>query len=162
MHHKITQTLLIGNSLKDISVELFLSVSQELANHLPTQAFPLEQEVGHTHRSLWNKVSLYQILDAFFWFSGDIGEGRGRERDKKGRSEDTVQICDYPTALLPLAKCVSDEGQDLGWQGGSWLNGMTAQNGEEGASFLCSVHNHQRLNGITQAHMNCYYIQYLS
>lgn len=104
MHHKITQTLLVRNSLKDISVELFLSVSQELANHLPTQAFPLEQEVGHTHRSLWNKVSLYQILDAFFWFSGDTGEGRGRERDKKRKKLKTqsksviilLHFCPWP------------------------------------------------------------------
>lgn len=61
----------MANSLKDIPVKLFLSVAQELANHLPTQAFPLEQEVSHTHRRVWNKVSLYQILDAFFWFPRD-------------------------------------------------------------------------------------------
>lgn len=59
-----------ANSLEHISVELFLSVTQELSNHLSTQAFPLEQEVGHTNWSVWDKVSLYQILDAFFWFPG--------------------------------------------------------------------------------------------
>lgn len=68
-------TLLIWNSLQDISVELFLSVSKELANHLPTQAFPLEQEMRHAYRSVWNKVPLNQILDAFFWFSGDNRRG---------------------------------------------------------------------------------------
>lgn len=78
---------LAANSLEDISVELFLSVTQELANHLPTQAFPLEQEVGHTHWSVWNKVSLYQILDAFFWFPGDTGEGRETETEKQKRKE---------------------------------------------------------------------------
>jgi len=102
----------MNHSLKNIPVELFLSVTQELANHLPTQAFPLEQEVGHTHRSVWNKVSLYQILDAFFWFPGDTGKSKESEtkRSKKERSEDTIQICDYPTALIFLAKCVSHEG----------------------------------------------------
>lgn len=79
---KITQTSLAANSLEDIAVELFLSVTQELANHLPTQAFPLEQEMGHTHWSVWNKVSLYQILDAFFWFPGETGVGRKRETER--------------------------------------------------------------------------------
>lgn len=51
-------------------MKLLLPVSQELANHLPTQAFPLEQEMSHAHRSVWNKAALDQILDAFFWFSG--------------------------------------------------------------------------------------------
>lgn len=92
------------DSLEDIPVELFLPITQELANHLPTQAFPLEQEVGHTHRSVWNKVSLYQILDAFFWLPRDTGKSREREtkkeRGKMRVGEDTFQICDYPVALL--------------------------------------------------------------
>lgn len=75
--------MLVANSLKDISVELFLSVSQELANHLPTQAFPLKQEVSHTHWSIWNKISLYQILDAFFWFPGDTEKSKEKERQKR-------------------------------------------------------------------------------
>lgn len=74
---------LVGDSLEDVTVELFLPVSKELANHLPTQAFPLEQEVGHTHRSVRNKVSFYQILNALLWFSADRAEeerGRGGGR----------------------------------------------------------------------------------
>ena len=79
----IMQTLLAANSLKNITVELLLSVTQELANHLSTQAFPLQQEVGHTHWSVWNKVPLNQILDAFFWFPGDTVEGRERVRQRE-------------------------------------------------------------------------------
>lgn len=80
--------LLAANSLEDISVELFLSVTQELANHLSTQAFPLQQEVSHTHWSVWNKVSFYQILDAFFWFPGKQERvERKRVRDRKRERE---------------------------------------------------------------------------
>lgn len=78
---------LVGDSLEDVTVELFLPVSKELANHLPTQAFPLEQEVGHTHRSVRNKVSFYQILNALLWFSADREEeerGRGGGRGREG------------------------------------------------------------------------------
>lgn len=101
---KSTPAWSAADSLEDIPVELFLPITQELANHLPTQAFPLEQEVGHTHRSVWNKVSLYQILNAFFWFPRDTGKSREREtkkeRGKMRVGEDTFQICDYPVALL--------------------------------------------------------------
>ena len=102
---------------------MLLSVTQELANHLPTQALPLKQEVGNTHRGVWDKISLYQILDAFFWFPGDTGEGNEKDRDKKGNSEVQIQICYYPTALLPLAKCVSDEGQDSVREAVEWIEG---------------------------------------
>lgn len=74
-HNQAVRVLLPGNLLKDVPVKLLLSVPQELADHLPAQAFPLEQEVSHAHGSVWNKASLYQILDAFLWFSGE-GERR--------------------------------------------------------------------------------------
>lgn len=63
---------------------------------------------------------------------------RETQRDKKERSEDMVQISDYPTTLEVLSKCVSDEGQDLESKGGMWHE-MRARGGEEGATFLCGV-----------------------
>lgn len=77
-----TQMSADADSLKDVPVELFLSVAQKLADHLPTQTLPLKQEVGHAHWSVGNKVSLDQILDSFFWFPGD--KGVKRETKRKG------------------------------------------------------------------------------
>ena len=53
--------------LQDISVELLLSVAKEFTNHLPAEAFPLQQEVGHAHRGVGNKPSLSQVLDSLLW-----------------------------------------------------------------------------------------------
>lgn len=64
----------MNRSLKNISVELFLSVAKEFANHLPTQAFPLQEEVGNTHRSVRDVASFNQILDPLFWLPRDTGK----------------------------------------------------------------------------------------
>lgn len=37
-----------GHSLQHVPVELLLAVAQELSYHLAAEAFPLEEEVGHT------------------------------------------------------------------------------------------------------------------
>lgn len=84
------------------------------------------------------------------------GGGRDTEKKTKRRSEATVQICDYPTALLPLAQCVSDVGQDLEWQGRRWWNWMMSQNVDEGACLLFCAHNHLRPNCFARAYMNFY------
>lgn len=98
---KRTQARSAADSLEDIPVELFLPVTQELANHLPTQAFPLEQEVCHTHRSVWNKVSLYQILDAFFWFPTDRKEWRRRDQKKREARSEWVRT-HSKSLIIPL------------------------------------------------------------
>lgn len=36
------------NSLQHVSVERLLAIAQELSYHLAAEAFPLEEEVGHT------------------------------------------------------------------------------------------------------------------
>lgn len=92
-----------SHSLKNIPVELLLSVTQELANHLPTQAFPLEQEVGHTHWGVWNKVSVYQILDAFFWLPRDTGKERERLRATETNKE--IVKSKSKSVIIPLHFC---------------------------------------------------------
>lgn len=71
----------MNRSLKNISVELFLTVAKELANHLPTQAFPLQEEVGNTHRSVRDVASLNQILDPLFWLPTDTGKRKKISRE---------------------------------------------------------------------------------
>lgn len=60
-----------------------------------------------------------------YWmpFSGFL-ETDERERGRKGRSEEPMQICDYPTA--PVQMCVK------------WGTGF-GEAGEERATFLCGV-----------------------
>ena len=58
--------------LQDISVELLLSVAKEFTNHLPAEAFPLQQEVGHAHRGVRNKPSLSQVLYSLLWLPKNI------------------------------------------------------------------------------------------
>lgn len=55
------------NSLKDISVELQLAVSQELSNHLSAQALPLQQEVSHSNGRVWDKTTCDQEVDTSLW-----------------------------------------------------------------------------------------------
>lgn len=42
---------------------MFLSVSQELSDHLPAEALPLQDEASNPNRSVRYKTSLYQVLD---------------------------------------------------------------------------------------------------
>lgn len=79
------------NSLKHISVELFLPVAQELADHLPAEAFALQQEVGHPHWSVRHKAALDEVLDALL----RLPRGGTRDRLSPG--------CPTPSqlALLP-------------------------------------------------------------
>lgn len=53
--------------LQDIPVELFLSIAEELPDHLPAQALPLQEKVSHTDRRVGDEPPLSQVLDAFFW-----------------------------------------------------------------------------------------------
>lgn len=57
-------------SLQNIPVELLLSVTQKLANHLPAQPFPLEQEVSHADGGVGDEPPLRQVLNAFLWLPG--------------------------------------------------------------------------------------------
>lgn len=52
------------NSLQHVSVELFLPVAQELADHLPAEAFALQQEVRHPHWRVRHKAAFDEVLDA--------------------------------------------------------------------------------------------------
>lgn len=68
--------------------------------------------MGHTHRSVGNKVSLYQILDAFFWFPGKNEDGRegDTERQKRKKVKTQSKSVIIPLHFCPWPKCVSDEG----------------------------------------------------
>ena len=55
------------DSLQDISVELQLAVPQKLSNHLPAQAFPLQQEVGHSDGRVRDEAACDQEVDASLW-----------------------------------------------------------------------------------------------
>lgn len=59
-----------NDSLQNIPVELLLPISQEFADHLPAQALPLQQEMGHAHRCVGDEPPFRQILDALFWLPG--------------------------------------------------------------------------------------------
>lgn len=72
----------------------------------------------------FRSIRYWMPFSGFLEAQERLEKEREGEREKKGKSEDTVQICDYPTALLPRAKCVSDEGQDLKRQGGRWWDEM--------------------------------------
>lgn len=50
--------------LQDVSVERFLAVAEELSDHLPTQALPLEQEVGHADGRVGDESPRNQELKA--------------------------------------------------------------------------------------------------
>lgn len=54
--------------LKDVAVELLLAIAEELADHLPAQALPLQDEVGHPHGGVREEAPLDQILDPLLWF----------------------------------------------------------------------------------------------
>lgn len=56
--------------LQDISVEGLLAVAEELSDHLPTQALPLQQEVGHTDGGVGDEASRDQELKALVRVSG--------------------------------------------------------------------------------------------
>lgn len=56
--------------LQDISVEGLLAVAEELADHLPTQALPLQQEVGHADGCVRDEASRDQKLEALVGVSG--------------------------------------------------------------------------------------------
>lgn len=59
--------MLYENSLKDVSVELQLAVSQELSNHLSAQALPLQQEVSYSNGRVWDKTTCDQEVDTSLW-----------------------------------------------------------------------------------------------
>lgn len=46
-----------GYSLQDVSVEGLLAVTEKLSNHLPAQALPLQQKVGHADGCVWDEAS---------------------------------------------------------------------------------------------------------
>lgn len=73
--------------LKNISIELLLSVTKELANHLPTQAFTLKKEFSNSQWSVRHNVLFYQILDPFFWFPRDTGKGKKQQETNKEKRE---------------------------------------------------------------------------
>lgn len=52
------------DSLKNISVELQLAVSQELPDHLSAQALPLQQEVSHSDGRVRDEATCDQEVDA--------------------------------------------------------------------------------------------------
>lgn len=53
-----------GHSLQHIAIELLLAIAQELSNHLAAEAFPLEEEVGHTDGGVRDEATRDQELDA--------------------------------------------------------------------------------------------------
>lgn len=55
-------------SLKDVSVELFLSVAQKLSNHLAAESLSLQEKMSHSNRGVWDKAPFNEILDPFFRF----------------------------------------------------------------------------------------------
>lgn len=59
----------VRNLLQDISVERLLAVAEELSNHLPAQALPLQQEVGHADGCIRDEASRNQELKALVWVS---------------------------------------------------------------------------------------------
>ena len=84
--------MLNRDSLQDVPVEVQLAVAQELSNHLPAQALPLQQEVGDAHRGVRDKVPVDQILDPLLWLPGDTaGGGEGREGDSRGQKRDSQE-----------------------------------------------------------------------
>lgn len=56
--------------LQDVSVEGLLAVAEELSDHLPTQALPLQQEVGHADGRVGDEASRDQELKALVRVSG--------------------------------------------------------------------------------------------
>lgn len=66
-------------SLQDISVEGLLAVAEELSYHLPAQALPLEQEVGHADGCVWDEASRDQELKALV----RVSETNRREERKR-------------------------------------------------------------------------------
>lgn len=67
---------LVGHSLQHVVVELLLAVAQELSNHLPAEAFTLEQEMGHSDGGVRDEAARDQELDAFVGVSGGVDGGR--------------------------------------------------------------------------------------
>lgn len=63
--------------LQDVSVELFLPVSEELPDHLPAQPLPLQQEVSHPDRCVGDEPPLRQVLDALLGLPGESHMDRG-------------------------------------------------------------------------------------
>lgn len=66
----------MGHSLQHIVVELLLAVAQEFSNHLPAEAFTLEQEMGHSDGGVRDEATRDQELDAFVGVSGGVDGGR--------------------------------------------------------------------------------------
>lgn len=52
---------------------MFLSISQELSNHLPAEALPLQDEASNAHRRVGYEPSLYQVLNALLGFPTSKG-----------------------------------------------------------------------------------------
>lgn len=53
---------MLSYSLQDVLVEL-LPAAQKLSDHLPAQAFPLQDEAGDSHRRVRHEAPLDQVLD---------------------------------------------------------------------------------------------------
>lgn len=58
------------NSLQHIAVELLLPVAQKLADHLPAEAFALQQEVRHPDWRVRHEATLDEVLDALLRLPG--------------------------------------------------------------------------------------------
>lgn len=82
------------NSLEHVSVELFLPVAQELADHLPAEAFALQQEVCHPHWRVRHKAAFDEVLDALLRFPG-VGD----ERQAQPRLPQPLRACAPPWVL---------------------------------------------------------------
>lgn len=72
------RVLLASYSLQDVSVEGLLAVAEELPDHLPTQALPLQQEVGHADGCVRDEAPGDQELEALVGVSGTSKTLEGR------------------------------------------------------------------------------------
>lgn len=69
------QGLREGHSLQHVAVELLLAVAQELSDHLPAEALPLQKEVGHSDGGIRDEASRDQELDTLVWVSASREKG---------------------------------------------------------------------------------------
>lgn len=107
---------MLGSSLQHISVELLLPVPQEFPYHLPAQAFPLQDEVSHPHRSVWQETSLNQILDTLLWLPA--------KREEVGQIAVPLELRLVP--FLELTKASESRGSIM-WSNSSQVQIKTSQ-----------------------------------
>lgn len=72
----------LGHSLQHVAVELPLAIAQELPYHLAAQAFPLEEEVGHTDGGVRDEAARDQELDALVRVSVERLEWGGERKPR--------------------------------------------------------------------------------